>query len=287
MQYVKIYQDVQSVLEILKDFVPHTARPVRTNKKEAGREIKVAPSARVRSSLASSIRRDNLLSNRSSSDSGGPNDVVRGKVCFNSAVTLTGTTASVGLEFKDNMVGNNALLELGKVFRYYRFNRIMVHFPAPCWTTADMISVAYVPSGIAVATGPLWDEVESEHQMIQSQGCTVEKQLVVPRSALNPQHEWFLTQGDGTEPNADIMGIMLVVPMTASAEDVDFQVTLEYEFCSLLDPVSLTANFDRLALERKAKQQGRSNTSTTSHVAVPSSSERCGCSLQEGFHKIP
>jgi hypothetical protein len=251
MQYVKIYQDVRSVLDILQQFVPHTAKPTKKASGD-GKPIRLAQRFEKKApQLTSSLIRTNANLGQSSASS--QNDRVKGKLCYNASISFAGTTASIAYRLSD-LSGSTTLTEMGKIFRYFRFNRVLVHLPAPVWSTADLVSVSYVPSGTVISVGPLFTEIESEHQVIYSDQTSVETQLAIPKVALNPQHVWFLTQGDGSEPNADTQGQLIFAPHTLSSETIYFQLTLEYEFCCLLDPVSLTEYFQNLANKSQHKQ---------------------------------
>ena len=129
----------------------------------------------------------------------------------------------------------DAVLELGRIFRYYRITKMTIRLPPPLWSTAAAIVAGYYPAG-NTPTVPAFSTFEAEHMVIQTANDSVGRTLVVPSRAMNPQHEWFLTTGDASEPNADIMGYLLFASSVSSNETLTFQLSLDYEFCELMDP---------------------------------------------------
>jgi len=191
------------------------------------------------------------------------NDVVRGKICWNTSVVLTGGVAS--FICSDGTMGSETLLELGRVFRYYRFNRILVHLPAPNWTTAVFMCVAYHPA--ASVTLGTYTSVETEHQVMYGMNTTTPTELVVPSKSINPQHGWFLTTGDATEPNADIVGILQFIGQSSSTETIEFSLSVEYEFCCLTDPTSIGPVLQDWVLQSKQRSADRALIMTQANNA--------------------
>jgi hypothetical protein len=257
MQYAQMFQDVTQVLSILRTIMPHTAtkghdtlvaRKGEKKKQTAERSLlefdRATSTANIilrrRESLRNSIMTDMDLRSR---DSGQQRDTIRGKITFNHQITLA---ALVGVSFKcsDDLIGSTSLAEFGKIFRYYRYNRLTIRLPAPIWSTADIISLVGFPAGTNVVVVPLWINCEGENFLTVSDNTDITSEFVMPRGTLNPQHEWFLTTGDGIEPNADVQCQVIFTPKVSSVEVINITVTVDYEFCCLLESDIIGAYFE-------------------------------------------
>lgn len=171
----------------------------------------------------------------------GKDDIIKGKISYNFTVTLVAGKAQVPVS--DAGLASSSLIALGKLFRYYHMNRISIRIiPYTSANAGENLCVSYYPFGEGFAAQPGWGEVESEHLVTQSQYATVEKELVVPNKALNPQHEWFATTTDSIEPNADIMGYLAFASgFGTSTSTFYLQATVNYEYCALMDTESIGA----------------------------------------------
>ena len=179
----------------------------------------------------------------------------------------------------DVNTGSSCLQELGRIFRYYRFNRVLFHFPAPDWTTANFLTASYVPSAYN-ATVPSWLDIESEHLVNWGSNTTVPTELALPGSCLNPQHDWFVTTADASETNAETIGSILFRSETSSNEELSFSVTIEYEFCGLLDPATVGPVLAEIA-ERYVPKAVKCPSTTKQSICLDTAStepeESCSC----------
>jgi len=231
MEYYEIYKDVKSVIATFSGLFGH--KPKVSSRKSA-KNIKPVSLRANRSSPTSLVNQD---------------DTVRGKICFNTSISTTSGYAN--LEVSDGNIGSSSLNALGKLFRFYRFNRITLRIPAYAWTSITALSASYIASGGGLAAAPTFLQVESEHMVTTSKYTTVTAELVLPGSHLNAQHNWFTTTNDATEPNADIMGFILFLSASSVAEEIIFQMTVEYEFCDMIDNTSIGEFFAAAAAEKK------------------------------------
>jgi len=236
MEYYEIYKDVKSVIATFSSLFPHKPK-VSTRAKSGKKDLVLRAD---RGGPTSTVNQD---------------DTVRGKICYNTSVT---TTAGYGqLEVSDASIGSSSLLALGKLFRYYRFNRIIVRIPAFVWGSIPALSASYVASGGGIAASPTFLQVESEHMVITSKYQTVTAELVLPGAHLNAQHNWFTTTNDATEPNADIMGFILFLASASVAEEIILNITIEYEFCDMIDSTTIGEIFDQKRKENRLELQRR------------------------------
>lgn len=195
------------------------------------------------------------VSRSTSKGPSGAKDVIKGRVNYVASVSLTAGAAQWVID--DGNTGCDSLLALGNLYRYYRFTNITLHFPKPNWSTAVFLAVAYNASANAAAN-PSFAQIESQYMTLLAAGQTVGAKLNVPGGAMNAQHGWFLTSGSATEKNAEQVGSFQFAAQTSSTETIYFRVTVDFEFCSLLDATTIGAFFGpRLLLPQEKAEENR------------------------------
>jgi hypothetical protein len=184
---------------------------------------------------------------------GDKGDVMHGKVSFTAGAVLVSGAASFSIS--ELTLGSYTLVELGRIYRYYRFNRVEIEFPAPQWTTASMLFASYSPSAESNAVTYVTDE--SAYSMIQSSNSTVPAKLVIPRKAINPQMKWLLTTADGTDPNLSETGTVNFSSLVSSNETIDVKFTIDFSFKTIQDPTEIGPMLSKfLARSEKVRTPG-------------------------------
>jgi len=205
---------------------------------------------------------------RRTNKKGANRDTVSGVVKFQRTVTLSGGIASVDL---DDVMDCEVIQELGRIYRFYRFDHVKVHMPAPDWTTAVNVAVAYSPTPFATSSG--WDTLESQYMINIGANNTVGKTLSVPNGAMNAQHRWFVTTGDASDPGAEQVGQLLFAAASSSPEILKIQMEIGYSFKSLQDPTTIGPVLREWALKANSQDQPNKQTPCETKLSTPQGSD--------------
>jgi hypothetical protein len=162
-------------------------------------------------------------------------DEIHGRISFTAGVVLVG--GAVAFDISDLSLGSATLIDLGKIYRYYRFNRIEFEFPAPQWSTGSILFASYSPS--AQQNAVTYSTDESQYSVMISANSTVSKKLVVPAKALHPQLAWLLTTGDATDPNLAQLGHVNFSSLVSSNETIDIKITIDFSYKTIQDPTEI------------------------------------------------
>jgi hypothetical protein len=206
------------------------------------------------SALGNYFGRTISRSRRTGRKRAGPTDQASGslKFFFQFALVAGGKQITIS----DTVSNSEFLVEMGRIYRQYRFTRVKVTLIPSDISTG--VNLACIYTAGPYATSPvLITDVEGEYICLTSDCTTVPISMVIPHAALNPTHSWFSTTGDASEPSADIIGMLDFRTANSSTEVIPIILEIDYEFCNPLDPDIITPNIirlDKVILKRDLKR---------------------------------
>jgi hypothetical protein len=184
-----------------------------------------------------------ITGRRSGRRRAGPTDKASGSLKFFFQFALS--SGGKQITISDTVSNSEFLLEMGRIYRQYRFTRLKVTLIPSDISTG--VNLACIYTAGPYATSPvLITDVEGEYVCLTSDCTTVPISMVVPHAALNPTHNWFSTTGDASEPSADIIGMLDFRTANSSTEVIPIILEIDYEFCNPLDPSIITPQIIRL-----------------------------------------
>ncbi len=169
------------------------------------------------------------------------NGITRVDTEFLAKVTLVAGQASLNLS--DVNILSQDILELGDIYRFYRFTRLVLEFPAPNWGTGTFLGVSYTPTAVGAYSG--FDRIEAPRVALVSASQTVPTRLEISSKMLKGMTVWYLNNATATDPSLETQGAIVFQTAVTSAEDIIFKVRAECEFKELLDPATIAMNLAR------------------------------------------
>jgi hypothetical protein len=186
---------------------------------------------------------------------------IKGHTEFMASLTLN--TGAASLTLSDVNVLSTDLAALGDLYRYYRFSAISIEFPAPEWTTAARLAIAYIPSSNVTAV-PAFADMEARKIGMISATQTVPYTFRVPTADLKGQVPWFSSQADPTDTQLYAQGTLLLRAQASSAEVIHFKFCIDYEFKELIDASAIAVMFrENLKLQRQSVMDGSEKVEDT------------------------
>ena len=145
----------------------------------------------------------------------------------------------------------STLAALASVYRYYRFNRVVIH-PIAGSIKAEVGMAFSSPNSTAPTTiGELEGEfVHFFTTNIYNYPLDAVERLVLPGSVLQINHPWLVTENDATEESADVCGYLYFVNQSLTTQTLSLMITIDYQFKFPLDSaiVGAFARANRLRL---------------------------------------
>ncbi len=184
------------------------------------------------------------MSKRRGNPSGG--NVIRGTITF-PAIHTTDANGGGSVQLSCIAPASTALNALQSVYRLYRFTRVKL----TVLPYGGRLVVGYTP-GQPISTPIAYSDVEARKVVMLNSITTVPATLLLSRSDLKTDHEWFVTEQAATEASAEFMG-SIVFHTGAATTTVEYLVEIDYEFQGISDVVLIGyAN-------SKKNNDGRSN----------------------------
>ena len=133
----------------------------------------------------------------------------------------------------------DALIDLAKVYRFWRFTSFKVHFGEANTGSTFASYVCFVAGGVNVAPTDIYDLEGVAAQRVATQ--SVPAILDVPRSSLVGDHEWYATDSDGSAFENFPGWVHFATAKASATHNIDVMWEIEYEFKDIQDPQTIAS----------------------------------------------